>query len=225
MTEITVPAVAAQLDREALMARSKALHALGGQHFRSVMPFLSSARAQGHAKRFSRLRAKAWTQDDNQAVFVIELAAWTADKGRSTALQRYARQRAASMAPEEAAVLAGMQVSVISFWTVQEAHPVAGWIVRDLLNEGTAWVVDEALEGYITHGARPHFLARLFRAKRDDFWLICGTIITLPGTVESVVSEREEDVFRSGSEQHAARSRHSDYVSNLYALTPWIGET
>lgn len=207
------------------MARSKALHALGGQHFRAAMPFLSSARAQGHAKRFSRLRAKAWTQDDNQAVFVIELAAWTADEGRSTAVQRYARQQAASMTFEEVAVLAGMQMSVISFWTVQEEHPVAGWIVRDLLNEGTAWVVDETLKSYITHGAWPHFLARLFRAKWDDFWLTCGTIITLPGTVESVVSEREEDVFRSGSEQHAACSRHSDYVSNLYALIPWIGET
>lgn len=225
MTTNMMPVAATQLDQEALMARSKALHALGGQHFRAAMPFLSSARAQGHAKQFSRLRAKAWTQDDNQAVFVIELAAWTADEGRSTAVQRYARQQAASMTFEEVAVLAGMQMSVISFWTVQEEHPVAGWIVRDLLNEGTAWVVDETLKGYITHGARPHFLARLFRAKWDDFWLTCGTIITLPGTVESVVSEREEDVFRSGSEQHAARSRHSDYVSNLYALIPWIGET
>ena len=225
MTENIVPALAAQLDREAMMTRSKALHALGGQHFRGVAPFLSSARAQGHAKRLSRLRSEAWTEDNTQAVFVIELAAWTADEGRSTALQRYARQRSALMTSDETAVLAGMQMSVISFWTVQEAHPVAGWIIRDLLNEGTAWVVDETLESYITHGARPHFLARLFRAKREDFLLTCGTIITLPGAVESVVSEREEDVFRSGSEQHAARSRHSDYVSNLYAQIPRIGET
>jgi len=224
MTENMVPVAAAQLDREALMARSKALHALGGQHFRGVAPFLSSARAQYHAKRFSRLRPEARTRDDTRAVFVIQLAAWTANEGRSTALQRYAHQRSAPMTSDEAAVLAGMQMSVISFWTVQEAHPIAGWIVRDLLNEGAVWVVDETLEGYLAEGARPHFLARLFRAEQEGFWMTCGTIITLPGTVESVVSEGEEDVFRSGSEQHAARSRHSDYVSNLYALIPWIGE-
>lgn len=154
MTKNTVPAAAAQLDRKALMARSKALHALGGQHFRAAMPFLSSARAQGHAKRFSLLRAKAWTQENNQAVFVIELAAWIADEGRGTAVQRYARQQAASMTFEDVVVLAGMQMSVISFWTVQEEHPVAGWIVRDLLNDGTAWVVDETLRviSLMAHG-------------------------------------------------------------------------
>ncbi|MEG3085719.1 hypothetical protein U1707_18940, partial [Sphingomonas sp. PB2P12] len=77
MTENMDPATAAQLDREALMARSEVLHALSVQHFQAAAPFLSSARAQGHAKRLSRLRAEAWTGDDTEAVLIIELAVWT----------------------------------------------------------------------------------------------------------------------------------------------------
>ena len=220
MTENIVPATAAQLDREALMTRSKALHALGGQHFRGVAPFLSSARAQGHAKRLSRLRSEAWTEDNTQAVFVIELAAWTADEGRSTALQRYARQRSVPMTSDETAVLAGMQMSVISFWTVQEAHPVAGWIVRDLLNEGTVWVVDETLEGFLAEGARPNFLTRLFRAEQEGFWMTCGAMITVSEALDTFRAGQGKDAFQSGSPQHAERSRQSAYVSALCTMTP-----
>jgi hypothetical protein len=220
MTENMAPATAAQLDREALMARSKALHALGGQHFRAVAPFLSSARAQGHAKRFSRLRSEAWTGDDTQAVFVIELAAWTADEGRSTALQRYARQRSAPMTSDETAVLDGMQMSVISFWTVQEAHPVAGWIVRDLLNEGTVWVVDETLEGFLAEGARPNFLTRLFRAEQKGFWMTCGTMVTVPEALDTSKIKQAGNSFQSGAVEHAVFSRKSAYVSALCAISP-----
>jgi hypothetical protein len=220
MTINIVPAAAAQPDREALIARSKMLHALGGQHFRAVMPFLSSARAQCHAKRFSRLRSEAWSKSDALASFVIDLAAWTADEGRSTAVQRYARQEPAPQASDEAAVLAGMQMSVISFWTVQEAHPVAGWIVRDLLNEGTVWVVDEALEGHIAQGARPNFLTRLFRAWQGEFWMTCGTVATVPEALDMFRSRREKDAIQSGSECHAVCSRQSGYVSDLYTMIP-----
>lgn len=220
MTENMALATAAQLDREALMARSEALHALSVQHFQAVAPFLSSARAQGHAKRLSRLRAEAWTGDDTEAVFIIELAVWTADEGRSTALQRYARQRPAPMTSDETAVLAGMQMSVISFWTVQEAHPVAGWIVRDLLNEGTVWVVDETLDGFLAEGARPNFLTRVFRAEQAGFWMTCGAMVTVPEAFDTFRVGQGKNAFQSGSAQHAARSRQIAYVSALCTMTP-----
>lgn len=222
MTENMAPATAAQLDREALMARSKALHALGVQHFQAVAPFLSSARAQGYAKRLSRLRAEAWTGGDIQAVLVIELAVWTADEGRSTALQRYARQRSAPMTSDETAVLAGMQTSVISFWTVQEAHPVAGWIVRDLLNEGTVWVVDETLEGFLVEGARPNFLTRLFRAEQEGFWMTCGAMVKVPEALDAFKTRRSKDAFQAGCAQHAERSRQIAYVSAFCIVKPEI---
>jgi len=218
MTENIMPVAAAQLDREALMARSKALHALGGQHFQAVAPFLSPVHAREHAKRLSRLRSEAWTRNDTQAVFVIELAAWTANEGRSTALQRYARQRSDPVTSDEIAVLAGMQMSVISFWTVQEAHPVAGWIVRDLLNEGTAWVVDETLEGHITQGECPNFLTRLFCAEQGGFWMTCGTVVTVLEALDTFGAGQQKDIFQSGSAQHSIHSRQSSYVLKLYSM-------
>jgi hypothetical protein len=223
MIENTAPATIAQLDREAMMVRSKALHALSVQHFQAVEPFLSSARAQGYAKRLSRLCAEAWTGDDTQALFLVELAVWTADEGRSTALQRYARQRSALMTSDEIAVLAGMQMSVISCWTVQEAHPVAGWIVRDLLNEGTVWVVDETLEELLAEGARPNFLTRLFRAEQEGFWMTCGAMVTAPEALDTFRVGQGKDAFQSGSAQHAVRSRQSAYVSTLCTVVPRAG--
>lgn len=220
MTENTVPATISQLDREALMVRSKALHALSVQHFQAVEPFLSSARAQGYAKRLSRLCAEAWTGDDTQALFLIELAVWTADEGRSTALQRYARQRLALMTSDETAVLAGMQMSVISLWTVQEAHPVAGWIVRDLLNEGTVWVVDETLDGFLAEGVRPNFLTRVFRAEQEGFWMTCGGMVTVPEAFDTFKVGQGKNAFQSGSAHHAARSRQIAYVSALCTMIP-----
>jgi hypothetical protein len=222
MTMSTVSDVPAQFDRTALIERSRVLHQMAERHFHGLTSFLSPVQARQQAKRFMRLRPFAGGSGE-QGVFLLELAAWTAEKGRSTALERYARQSGLSAASDEAAVLAGMQVSVISMWTVQEEHPVAGWIVRDLANEGTVWVVDASLGEYLAAGGSLCFLARLFRAEEGGFWMTCGTMYGLPEKLSTFGLGREgkEDAVLSGSPRHVASSRQSAYVSILYAtITP-----
>jgi len=226
MIKNMVADTSARLDREALFARSEALHQLAADHFHALAAFLSPVRARVYAKQLARLRADVWPEDDSQAVFVSELAAWTAEKGRSTALERYARQKILLAASAEAAVLAGMQASIISFWTVQEAHPVAGWIVRDLGNEGTVWIVDEGLEHYLKASGSTCFLARFFRSEQDGFWMICSDMFGISETLATFGAGKEaaEGTIQSASEQHVVRSREAAFVSVLYAMVPPVGE-
>jgi len=207
-----------QLDRDAHIARSQALHDLAEQHFRALAPFLSPVRVQDHARRLARLRPVC-TGSDDQTAFVIELAAWTADKGRSTALERYARQTTLQAGSDDTCVLIGLQASMISFWTVQEVHPVAGWLLRDLANEGTVWVVDASLQQYLDRGGSPCFLARLFQADSGGLWMTCGTLFAAPEALASfgLGREGEGDAVQTGSERHIALSRQSAYVAFLYA--------
>lgn len=216
----------AQPDRDAHIARSQALHDLAEQHFRALAPFLSPIRVQDHARRLARLRPDVWTGSDDQTAFVIELAAWTADKGRSTALERYARQTALLAGSDDTRVLIGLQASVISFWTVQEVHPVAGWLLRDLANEGTVWVVDASLGQYLGRGGSSCFLARLFQADSGGFWMTCGTLFAAPEALANfgLGREGEGDAVKIASERHIALSRQTAYVAFLYAPLLSIGE-
>jgi hypothetical protein len=216
----------AQPDRDARIARSQALHDFAEQHFRALAPFLSPVRVQDHARRLARLRPDVWTGSDDQAAFVIELAAWTADKGRSTALERYTRQTALPAGSDDARVLTGLQASILSFWTVQQVHPVAGWLLRDLANEGTVWVVDASLGQYLGRGGSSCFLARLFRADSGGFWMTCGTLFAAPEALATfgIGREGEGDALQTGSERHIALSRQSAYVTFLYAPLLLIGE-
>ncbi len=209
----------AQLDREALIARNEALQELAALHFFAAFQFMSSARLREHVLQISRWNLEGWDEGNEEGLLVFELAGWTAAKGRSTALQRYARQRSAPMQPEEAAVLASMQMSVISFWKVQEAHPVVGWIVRDVLHGGTLWIIAETLSCYFDAGERPTFVTRLFRDVQEGFWMTCGSNFLIPEGVVTF-SSTGKDWFHTGSEQHAAYSRESRYVSALYAVIP-----
>jgi hypothetical protein len=220
----TVSDASVQLNRTALIERSRGLHQIAERHFHCLAPFLSTVQARQQVKRFTRLRPFAGDSRE-QGVFLLELAAWTAEKGRSTALERYARQARLSVASDEAAVLAGMQASVISMWAVQKEHPVAGWIVRDLVNQGTAWVVDGSFGQYLAAGGSSCFLARLFRTEEGGFWITCGTLFGLPEKLATfeLGREGEGEAVLSGSPQHVASSRQSAYVSILYATIPPFG--
>ncbi len=215
-----------QLDRDAHIARSQALHDLAERHFCALAPFLSPVRVQDHARRLARLRPDVWTGSNDQTAFVIELAAWTAEKGRSTALERYARQMALPAGSDDARVLTGMQASIISFWTMQEVHPVAGWLLRDLANEGTVWVVDVSLGQYLGRGGSSCFLARLFQADSGGFWMTCGTLFAAPEALANFGLGREGkgDAAKTASERHIVLSRQTAYVAFLYAPLLSIGE-
>ncbi len=218
MTMNTVSDALAQPDRIALIERSRALHQIAERHFHDLTPFLSPVHTRQQAERLARLRPPS-SGSTERDVFNLELASWTAEEGRRTALERYARQARLLEGSDEAAVLAGMQANVISVWAVEEEHPVAGWIVSDLINEGTAWVVDDTLGQYLALGESSCFIGRIFRTEQAGFWMTCGTLFAVSDEVAMLELRREggEDMILSGSPEHVASSRDSTRVTFLYA--------
>jgi len=204
--------------REALEARSRRFCALSAQHHTMLKRFVSPLQAREHSRRLAGLRPGLWRGNPSQQALVAELTAWTTAKGQ-TPLERYARQAKLLDGSEEAAVLAGMQGSVLSFWRVSEPHPVAGWILEDLAWNGTVWMVDERLEQYLAAGGSRCFMSRLFRSEPNQFWMSCSSIVPVPKAVAEMMAgqEGEEAGKVSGSTEHANLSRHSTYATMLYA--------
>src|SRR4051794_41385543 len=62
------------------------------------------------------------------------------------AVDRYAGAARLQPGSDEALVLEAMRRARFSVWRVERRHEVAGLVVQDLLRQGEAWLVDEAME-------------------------------------------------------------------------------
>src|SRR5687768_6339382 len=79
-----------------------------------------------------------------------------------------------------------MRQARFSVWRVERRHEVAGLIVQDLLRQGEAWLVDEALEQSAPEGMT--MTMRLGTA--DEFAMTCGIIVPVGRDVmEEVLDE------------------------------------
>jgi hypothetical protein len=118
------------------------------RHHSAVLNFLPKDTVISHARRIGLAQGKKTlvldSMDDLNLVF--DLLIHTAPKGRSRAIDRYAR--AARLAPEtdEALVLEAMRRARFSIISSVRRHTVAGLIVKDLFRGFEFWLVDEGLE-------------------------------------------------------------------------------
>ncbi len=79
-----------------------------------------------------------------------------------------------------------MRQARFSVWRVERRHEVAGLIVQDLLRQGEAWLVDEALERSAPEGMT--MTMRLGTAV--EFAMTCGIIVPVDRDVmEEVLDE------------------------------------
>jgi hypothetical protein len=79
-----------------------------------------------------------------------------------------------------------MRQARFSVWRVERRHEVAGLIVQDLLRQGEAWLVDEALEQSAPEGMT--MTMRL--GTPDEFAMTCGIIVPVDRDVmEEVLDE------------------------------------
>jgi hypothetical protein len=135
------------MTRDEILARYRHLRAISTRHHTEVLNFLSRRAILDHARRLGLAEGKALIADSmDELTLAFDLAIYTAKEGQSRAIDRYAK--AARLAPgsDEAAILAAMCWSRFSIWRVERPHAVAGLIVRDLLRQSEAWLVDLGLE-------------------------------------------------------------------------------
>ena len=78
-----------------------------------------------------------------------------------------------------------MREARFSLWRVERRHEVVGLVVRDLLREDEAWLVDEAMERSAPEG----MVAAMRLCTPETFAMTCGVIVPVDrGLLEEVIA-------------------------------------
>lgn len=175
------------MTRDEILARYRHLRAIGTQHHTAVLEFLSRQAVLDHARRLGLAEGKTLVAGSmDELTLAFDLAIYTAKPGRSRAIDRYAR--AARLAPgsDDAVMLAAMCRSRFSIGRVERPHEIAGLMVRDVLRQCEAWLVDLALEQSAEEG-----MALAMRlCEPEPFAMTSGVIVPVDRTMmEEVLDE------------------------------------
>src|SRR5437588_4024692 len=150
------------LNREEVLARYRQLRAISSRHHNSALEFLSRQTLLEHARHLGLLfRGTLVAESDEEMTLIFDMALYTANRGRSRALDRYAKAGHAAPATDGGLMLEAMRCARFSVWRIERMHQAAGVIVLDTLRETESWLVDEGLEASAEEGMC--FAARLCR--------------------------------------------------------------
>jgi hypothetical protein len=162
------------MTREEILNRYRHLRAITTHHHSTALEYLSRPAILGHAKRLGLAAGKVLlAESEEEMVLVFDLALYTSSRGRSRALDRYARAAQLPPASDEARMLDALRDARFSIWRIEQRHQMAGLIVTDVLREAKAWLIDEGLEASAPE--RMAFAGRL--AAPDDFAMTCGVVV------------------------------------------------
>ena len=179
---------------------------------------IPDSRFLAHAKRIGLSDGKVlFTDDDIELTLVFDLALYTAEAGRTRAIDRCARKRLTVSKPDEALVLQGLQASRFSiFRTIGRCEP-AGVLLEDLMRGGTTPLLDEGLE----QSARPGEVFAMRVAPIEEFVITCGAVV--PMNIETF--DEIIDFLTDGAPdaELAALADHRRFATSLYQLAVALG--
>jgi hypothetical protein len=133
--------------RTEVLARYRHLREIGKRHHSEVMKFLSKDAILHHGRRLGLVDGKTFLLDSaDEVTLAFDLAVYTAPKGRSRAIDRYARSAQLTQGSDEALVLDAMRRARFAVVIVKRRHESAGLIVTDLYRQIELWLVDEGFE-------------------------------------------------------------------------------
>lgn len=132
---------------------------------------ISHSSLLAHAKRIGLSDGKVlFTDDAVELTLAFDLALYTAQAGRSRAIDRCARRRLTVSTPDEALVLQGLEAARFSiFRTIGKCEP-AGVLLEDLMRGGEIPLLDEGLE----QSAGPGEVFAMRVAPIEEFVITCG---------------------------------------------------
>jgi hypothetical protein len=170
-----------------------------------------------HAKRIGLSDGKVlFTDDTVELSLAFDLAVYTASAGRTRAIDRCVRRRAAPK-PDEALVLEALQASRFSiFRTIGRCEP-AGVLLEDLMRGGEIALLDEGLE----KSAEPGAVFAMRVAPIEEFVITCGAIVPInPATMEDCFNV----LIRAASKAElAALADHRRFAASIYELAIELG--
>lgn len=171
--------------RDEILARYRHLRAIGARHHTRTLDFVSGPAIREHARRIGLAFGDMLVAESmDQLTLAFDLALYTAPPKRSRAIDRYARAAELESGSDEAIMLDAMRKARFSVWRVERRHETAGLVVRDLMRESEAWLIDENLERSVTEGTS--LAMRL--ATPDAFSMTSGVIVPVDAMLM-------EDVF------------------------------
>lgn len=161
-------------------------------------------------------RIVAECEDD--LVLVFDLALHTASRGRSRAIERYARSHEGAF-DEEAAVLAALCGARFSLYQVRARHAEVGLMLEDVLRGGETWLVDVNLEATAQTGA----VMAMRLARPDDFAISCGVAVPFD---EETLDELFDYLTGGGEEEDLAPIADDPlFAQSVYKLALDLGLT
>ena len=175
----------AEMSREEVLARYRHLRAISTRHHTEALRFLSRPALLEQARQLGLAAGGMLVAESmDEFTLVVDLAIYTSRPGRSRAIERYAGAARLPSGSDEALVLGAMREARFSVSRVERRHEVAGLVVRDLLRQGEAWLVDEAMER-----SAPAGMAAAMRLSTPE------TFAMTSGVIVPVDREALEEVF------------------------------
>src|SRR4051794_38407262 len=164
----------ADMSREEVPARYRHLRAIGTRHHTEALRFLSRPALLEQARQLGLTAGGMLVAESmDEFTLVVDLAIHATRPGRSRAIDRYAGAAQLQPGSDEALVLEAMRRARFSLWRVERRHEVVGLVVQDLLREGEAWLVDEAME----RSAPAGMVAAMRLCTPETFAMTCGVIV------------------------------------------------
>jgi hypothetical protein len=171
-----------------------------------------------HAKRIGLSDGKVlFTDNTVELTLAFDLAVYTAQAGRTRAIDRCARKRLPASKPDEALVLKGLQASRFSIFRIIGRCEPAGVLLEDLMRGGAIALLDEGLE----QSAKPGEVFAMRVAPVEEFVITCGAVVP----IDIEIFEGIIDFLTDGAPdaELAALADHWRFAASLYELAIELG--
>lgn len=172
------------METEAFLAHYRAIR-------RHLMDWQSAALAtvpfsviREHAKRINLTHDTVFiVENEPEMTLVYDLAVHTSREGRSRAIDRIAKLRAAQTEGLPGMVLAGLRAARFTAWQIDRPHETAGLWIEDLFFKTRLWLMDEGFSQTMPAGMV--VASRL--APMGEYWVSCGAAVPIDKTVRDLV--------------------------------------
>jgi hypothetical protein len=204
--------------RVAILGRYRRYSDLRKEIQSAALENVSGSSFLAHAKRIGLSDGSVvFADDDSEMALVCDLALYTAQPGRTRAIERCARKRLKASQPDEAVVLQALLASRFSIFRVIGRCEPAGVLLEDLLRGGTIPLLDEGLE----QSAKAGDVFAMRVATIEDFAINCGAVVPMNGGIFETIIE-----FLTGGvveAERAALADHRRFAVTLYEVAIELG--
>jgi hypothetical protein len=205
------------LSRAAILSRYRRYRDIRTDIQTTVLENIPHSRFLECARRIGLSDGKLlFTNNQVELTLAFDLALYTANPGRTRAIDRCARKRLETSGPDETLVLKGLQASRFSIFRVIRRCDPAGVLLEDLMRGGVISLLDEGLE----QSARFDDVFAMRIAPIEEFVMTCGAIVP----ISFEIFEEMTKFFSEGtSAELAALADHRRFAAALYELAIELG--